>query len=319
MGTAKSFSLSDVKELAKTCCNWGKWGPDDELGTLNYITPDKIVAAARLVKQGKTISVGIPFDDRGPQSGSFGRFNPIHFMLQDGGDAAMGAQAHLKNICYSDDAVTMPLQCATQWDALAHIFFEGKMYNGYPQGDVNSLGAKRNGIEKMKSKILGRGVFLDIPRYKGKRWLEEGEAIYPEDLEECARTEGVTIGSGDIVLIRTGQMAEVADRGTWGTYSGGNAPGLSVLCGPWLHKREVAGIATDTWGIDVRPNESPDVFQPLHVILLVNAGMLMGEIFSFEELSRDCAGDGVYEFLFSAPPLPITGAVGSPINPQVIK
>lgn len=315
----KHFSMDDVKALADKYKNWGRWGDDDQLGTLNYITPQKIVDASGLVKQGKVLSLAIPFDDNGPQTGSFGRFNPIHFMLQDGGDVSIGAQDHLPNIQYTDDAVTMPLQCATQWDALAHILYRGKMYNGYEAHYVNSTGAKKNGMENAKDKIVSRGILLDIPRYKGKQWLEPGEAIYPEDLDGAAAMGKVSVGTGDIVLVRTGQIGQVRADGSWGEYSGGSAPGLGVDCAQWICEHEIAGYATDTWGTEVIPNETPDIFQPLHMILIVHAGVLVGEIFDLEGLAEDCANDGVYEFLFVAPPLPITGAVGSPINPQAIK
>lgn len=315
----KHFSMDDVKALADKYKNWGRWGDDDQLGTLNYITPQKIVDASGLVKQGKVLSLAIPFDDNGPQTGSFGRFNPIHFMLQDGGDVSIGAQDHLPNIQYTDDAVTMPLQCATQWDALAHILYRGKMYNGYEAHHVNSTGAKKNGMENAKDKIVSRGVLLDIPRYKGKQWLDPGEAVYPEDLDGAAALGKVSVGTGDIVLVRTGQIGQVRADGSWGEYSGGSAPGLGVDCAQWICEHEVAGYATDTWGTEVIPNETPDIFQPLHMILIVHAGVLVGEIFDLEGLAEDCASDGVYEFLFVAPPLPITGAVGSPINPQAIK
>ncbi len=315
----KHFSMDDVKALADKYKNWGRWGDDDQLGTLNYITPQKIVDASGLVKQGKVLSLAIPFDDNGPQTGSFGRFNPIHFMLQDGGDVSIGAQDHLPNIQYTDDAVTMPLQCATQWDALAHILYRGKMYNGYEAHHVNSTGAKKNGMENAKDKIVSRGVLLDIPRYKGKQWLDPGEAVYPEDLDGAAAMGKVSVGTGDIVLVRTGQIGQVRADGSWGEYSGGSAPGLGVDCAHWICEHEIAGYATDTWGTEVIPNETPDIFQPLHMILIVHAGVLVGEIFDLEGLAEDCANDGVYEFLFVAPPLPITGAVGSPINPQAIK
>lgn len=315
----KHFSMDDVKALADKYKNWGRWGDDDQLGTLNYITPQKIVDASGLVKQGKVLSLAIPFDDNGPQTGSFGRFNPIHFMLQDGGDVSIGAQDHLPNIQYTDDAVTMPLQCATQWDALAHILYRGKMYNGYEAHHINSTGAKKNGMENARDKVVSRGVLLDIPRYKDKQWLEPGEAVYPEDLDGAAAMGKVSVGTGDIVLVRTGQIGQVRADGSWGEYSGGSAPGLGVDCAQWICEHEVAGYATDTWGTEVIPNETPDIFQPLHMILIVHAGVLVGEIFDLEGLAEDCANDGVYEFLFVAPPLPITGAVGSPINPQAIK
>ncbi len=313
------MDISTVRELAKKYRNWGRWGASDELGTLNYITPEKIVAAAALVRRGKVFSLAIPFDSSGPQSGVGGRSNPIHFMLQDGGDILSGAQDFIPGLRYCDDAVTMPLQCATQWDALSHIYFDGKMYNDRGPELVNSAGARANSIDKLKDKIVSRGVLLDIPRFRGKQWLEPGEAILPADLDGAAAQQKVTIASGDIVLIRTGQMAQVRATGNWGTYAGGPAPGLSLTTADWLAANQIAGYATDTWGTEVIPNETPDVFQPLHCVAIVNMGMLVGEIFDLEALANDCAADGVYEFLFVAPPLTITGAVGSPINPQAIK
>jgi len=311
--------IETVRELALRFRNWGRWGADDELGTLNHITPEKIVAAAGLVRQGKVFSLAIPFDANGPQTGFGGRTNPLHYMLQDGGDVASGAQDFVPGLRWCDDVVTMPLQCATQWDALAHIYFDGKMYNDRGTELVNSSGALANSIDKARDKIVSRGVLLDIPRHRSKDWLEPGEAIYPDDLDGAAERAGVVVERGDIVLIRTGQIAQVRSDGSWGSYSGGPAPGLSLTVAEWLATHEVAGYATDTWGTEVIPNETTDVFQPLHCVVIVNMGMLVGEIFDLEALAEDCAGDGVYEFMFVAPPLPITGAVGSPINPQAIK
>ena len=141
---AEKFTIEKVKEFSQKYKNWGKWGAEDQLGTLNYITPEKIVETAKLVKRGKVFSLAIPFDDKGPQTGAFGRFNPIHFMLQDGADVAVGAQDHLPNIRYTDDAVTMPLQCATQWDSLAHIMYEGKiLFQGNAEELLSSAEAKK--------------------------------------------------------------------------------------------------------------------------------------------------------------------------------
>lgn len=316
---ADEMNIETVRELARRLRNWGRWGKDDELGTLNFITPQKIVAAATNVRSGKVFSLAIPFDSSGPQTGFAGRINPLHFMIQDGGDVASGAQDFVPALRWCDDAVTMPLQCATQWDALAHIYFDGKMYNDRGPEMVNSSGARANSIDKAKDRIVSRGVLLDIPRLRGVDWLKPGEAIYPQDLDAAAARAKVGIESGDIVLIRTGQIAQVRAEGSWGNYAGGPAPGLSLTTAEWFANNEIAGYATDTWGTEVIPNETSDVFQPLHCVVIVNMGMLVGEIFDLEALAADCAGDGVYEFLFVAPPLTITGAVGSPINPQAIK
>ena len=311
---------STVLELASRYRNWGKWGPDDELGCLNYITPEKVKEAASLVKRGQVFSLALPLDSTGPMNGAFGRTNPIHVMLQDGGDVASGAQDHLATLRYTDDAVYLVLQCSTQWDALAHIYHDGKMYNGYGTEAVSSAGALKNSITQAKDKMVTRGVLLDVARYKGKQWLDVSEPIHGEDLEGCAEQQNVTVGEGDIVLVRTGRIGAVRERGQWGDeYAGGPAPGLAISAAPFLCERKVAAVALDTWGIEVLPNETPEIFQPLHIILLVNAGIHIGEMFDLEALAADCAEDGVYEFMFVAPPLTITGSVGSPINPQAIK
>lgn len=316
---ARNLKLSDIEVMAKRISNWGRWGVDDELGTLNFIGSDELKAAAALVRKGKAISLGLEFNCDGPQkTGWGGRFNPIHTMLATGTDAVAGSQEHMK-IRYADDMVTMPLQCGTQWDALGHVFYGDKMWNGYEAKLVDSTGAKKNGIEKTRSKMMGRGVLLDVARFKGGDYLEDGYGISNDDLDACARAQGVEVRKGDFVIVRTGQMEQRLAAGDWGTYAGGDAPGLRFETAEWMHRKEIAGICTDTWGCEVRPNEVPDATQPWHWVVIPMLGITMGEIFNLRELSIDCADDGVYEFLFCAPSLPITGAVGSPINPMILK
>ena len=319
---ASRESLERVFEQTK---NWGRWGPEDELGTLNHVRPEDVVAAAGLVRSGRVFSLAIPLDEAGPQTGGFGRFNPIHLMIRDGNAAVTetvvrdfygGRDRWIRG---TDDLLILPLQSGTQWDALSHIVFERRIYNGYDATMVGSKGALRNDIANARDRVVGRGVLLDVPRSQGRQWLDPGEAIHATDLEACAQREGVSIGRGDIVLVRTGQVGQCRAAGSWGSYAGGSAPGLALDAAPWVVEREIAALATDTWGMEVLPNETPDVFQPLHIILIVHAGLLVGEIFDLEALAEDCAADGRYEFLFSAPPLPITGAVGSPVNPLAIK
>jgi kynurenine formamidase len=317
--------IETVRQLAERCSNWGRWGPDDELGTLNHIQAEDVVAASGLVRSGRVFSLAIPVDENGPQTGGFGRFNPIHLMIRDGNAAVTetvvrdfygGRDRWIRG---TDDLLILPLQSGTQWDSLAHIVFDQRIYNGYHATDVGSKGAIRNDIANARDRVVGRGVLLDIARSRGRAWLEPGEQIHAEDLEECARAQGVTVGRGDIVLIRTGQMAQCRDAGGWGSYAGGAAPGLALDAAPWIFDRELAAVACDTWGLEVLPNQTDDVFQPLHIILIVHMGLLIGEIFDLEALADDCAQDGRYEFLMTAAPLPITGGVGSPVNPLAIK
>lgn len=317
---SEPLNAETVREWGRRYSNWGRWGSDDERGTLNHITAERVLAACAIPRSGTIISLALPFDQKGPQSGFAGRHNPIHTMLADGGDALAGAQDFLAGgFRYADDTVTMPLQCGTQWDALAHVFYDGKMYNDRDIRLVTSSGARANSIDRIKDGVVGRGVLLDMPRHQGKPWLDHGTPILPGDLDACAEAAGVTIEGGDIVIVRTGMMTRCLEEKSWQGYCGGPAPGLSIHCARWLYEREIAAVATDTWGLEVIPNETPDCFQPLHMISLRNTGVLFGEIFFLDDLAAACADDGNYAFLFTAPPLPITGAVGSPINPLAIK
>jgi len=306
-----------LDEYIQRYSNWGRWGPDDQLGCVNYITPDKVLQAASLVRQGKIISLALPYDSQGPQKGGR-RFNPIRTMVLTGTDHLSGAQSYPRGMGVADDIVIMPLQAGTQWDSLAHIFHRGRMWNGYSAAEVTAAGAQRNAIHNLRDRIVTRGVLLDVACYNGVDHLEAGYAITPDDLDGAARAEGVTVEEGDIVLVRTGWMAHCRSLG-WGDYAGGDAPGLGLETIPWLHERRIAGVATDTWGVEVRPNQLPDSFQPWHIVAIVYMGLLVGEIFALDELAADCAADGVYEFMFVGPPLPFTGAVGSPLNPLAIK
>jgi kynurenine formamidase len=309
-----------IIDAAEKYRNWGKWGTEDQLGTLNYITPAKITEAAKLPRQGKIFSLALPLDNKGPQRGILNRFNPIHMMLEDGGDWVAGSRPFANGIGGADDLVTMPLQCATHWDGLSHIFDHGKMWNGYNAEEVTSRGAARNGIEQVADRLVSRGVLLDIARFKGVEALPDGYAISEEDLLGCIEAQGVTsrVGAGDIVLLRTGQLGRARSTG-WGTYAGGDAPGLSFWTLDWIYRTQIAALASDTWGVEVRPNELAGSFQPFHQVALPNMGLTLGEMFVLDALAADCAGDGVYEFLLIAAPLPVTGAVGAPANPQAIK
>lgn len=313
------FTIDLVHSTAERCKNWGKWGPDDEIGTLNYVTPEDIKAAAQLVRTGRVFSLGLNFDSNGPQKGLWGnRFNPIHTMLATGTDAVAGNQ-DAGGLRFADDSVSMPLQCGTQWDALSHIFYGDKMWNGYDARLVDSNGAQKNGIEKAKDKMVGRGVLLDVARYLGVDSLDDGQAISIADLEATQRAQGVEVRRGDFVIVRTGHMERCLAQGDWGGYAGGGAPGLAFETANWVFDSQIAAICTDTWGCEVRPNETDDCTQPWHWVVIPMIGISMGEIFYVKDLAEDCARDGVYEFMFSAPPLPISKAVGSPLNPIAIK
>ena len=312
---------TEIATRAAAYRNWGRWGDDDRIGTLNFIDDAKRVQAAGLVRSGRVVSLAQSFDMNGPQKGWRRRTNPVHTMLDTGTDAERGSQGFPHGIGGADDVVAMPLQCSTQWDGLGHIFDHGSAWNGRRAGDVvTSDGDLVTGMEHAASVVVSRGVLLDVGRVLGPETgeLADAYAITAADLDATADAHGVAIEPGDIVLVRTGQLARVRRDG-WGDYAGGAAPGLSLTTAGWIHRSEVAAIATDTWGFEVRPNEfDVPAFQPLHQVSIPNIGLTIGEMWDLEELADACASSGRYEFLLSAPPLPVTGAVGSPINPVAI-
>jgi kynurenine formamidase len=219
---------------------------------------------------------------------------------------------------WSDDYVVMPLQAATQWDGLAHVYYDDVLYNGVPSSAISAAGAARNSIDKIASGIAGRGVLIDVARHRGVDWLEAGDAVVPVELEEVARAQGVEVGAGDVLLVRTGWWTRLVTEHSRRTILAAE-PGLGIECAEWLYEREVAAVAVDNHTVEALPNEHPGTNYPLHLVLIRDMGMTLGEWFDLDALAADCASDGVYEFFFAAPPLKVTGAVGSPVNPLAIK
>ncbi|MFD4192263.1 cyclase family protein [Amycolatopsis thermoflava] len=310
-----------IAAAAKRCSNWGRWGAEDVLGTLNFLDEAKRREGAALVRQGKSFSLAQRFEADGPQKGWRRRTNPVHTMLDTGLDAERG-QGFPHGLGGADDVVFMPLQASTQWDGLGHIFDHGTAYNGRRAGDVvTSEGDRVTGIETTAGRIAGRGVLLDVGRAIGDDGeLPDGFAITVEHLEATIAAQGETarVGRGDLLLVRTGRLTR-ARRDGWGDYAGGDAPGLSFTTADWLHGTEIAGIATDTWGFEVRPNEFDVAFQPLHQVCIPHIGLFLGEMWDLDALAADCAADGVYEFFLAADPIPVTGAVGAPVAPVAVK
>ena len=303
--------MEDFRTIGRRLSNWGRWGADDERGTVNLITPEHIVAASALVRRGAIFDLGIPFDGKGPQTG-LGRINPVRLMSETGDQQDLPGAFH-----FADDYVFMPLQAASQWDGLAHVYYDEQMYNGFPASDIGPKGALHCSIDKQAKGIVGRGVLLDIARLRGVDWLQAGEVITPDDLDAAVARQGVTVGAGDILLVRTGWRTKfVTERDAKAFMSG--EPGLGLACCQWLHDRDVAAVASDNWAVEVLPGESDELLQ-VHMVLIRDMGMTLGEILDLDELAADCADDGVWEFLLAAPPIKFTRAVGSPINPLAIK
>jgi kynurenine formamidase len=308
-----------IAAAAKRVSNWGRWGSDDVLGTMNFLTDDLRRDATRLVRTGTSYSLSQSFDMDGPQRGWRRRTNPVHTMLDTGTDAVAGVQGFPHGLGGADDFIAMPLQCSTQWDGLGHIFDHGIAWNGRPADQVvTSLGDGVTGIETVADVIAGRGVLLDVGRVIGGGELPDGFAITSDHLQETIAAQGSPVRRGDIVIVRPGRLARARREG-WGGYAGGDSPGLSFSTVDWLHHAEIAAIATDTWGFEVRPNEFDDAFQPLHQVAIPHIGLFLGEMWDPDALAEACAADGVHDFFLTAAPLPVTGAVGSPVNPIAVR
>jgi kynurenine formamidase len=325
---------AEWRKVSDKVRNWGRWGADDQLGTLNHITPAAIRHAASMVKKGKVISCGVPFDAHGPQGAHGLRRNPIHLMTVDGGDIGVHqlpkewqgpTEQWVATLLesgpgrFTDDYIIMPLQSGTQWDALAHFYYEDKLYNGYPSKSVTSFGATRCAIDPIarSGQITGRGVLLDVARYRGVEHLNADEVVSPHELDAIVAKQNVEIRDGDVIVIRTGWYLEwlkSRDGESWAWH----APGVSWRCAEWFYDRNIAAVAADNVGVEVMKPEL-GIWSLFHMLTLRDMGMMLGEIWDLEALGADCAEDNTYEFQLVAQALPFTGAVGTPINPIAIK
>ena len=308
--------MAEFKTLLESLRNWGRFGSDDERGALNYITDEKRRRAAALVRRGRSFSLAIPVSSSGPQSGAGGRVNPLHFMTATGCDPVSRVDLGL-GARYTDDFLAMTVQCGTQWDALCHIYYDDTLYNGFPASCVDSGGAKADGIDRVHSDFVSRGVLLDVAGLHGVECLAPGHAVTGAELEGAEARQGVRVEEGDILLVRTGQMSKTRNFQDWSVFHGPEA-GLHWETAQWLHERRVAAVAADNSMVEAS-QVMEDVMVPFHMLALTNLGIHLGEFWYLEELAADCAADGVWEFLLVAQGLPITGGSGSPVNPLAIK
>ena len=308
----------DFDRLAERVRNWGRWGADDQRGTLNHIGPDALKRGAKEVVSGKLFSLAIRFDSDGPQTGLAGRFNPQLYATALGKPMGGGGRS-----LYSDDVIHMPLQAATQWDALAHVHYDGLLYNGHKACDVlGTHGTSRCGIDHLaRPGIMSRGVLIDVARYRRVDELPPGYAITVDELNAVCAAQSVTVEPGDVVLIRTGHIRHFTLRADRETFTNGLQPGVDVGCAEWLHDKKAAAIAADNLAVEVFTEAmyASDMLLPFHQLALRDMGCPLGEMFDLEALAADCASDGRYSFMLSAPPLPVTGAFGSPTNPLALK
>lgn len=317
--TPQAPALEDL--LADSPTNWGRWGPDDEVGSLNFLTAEHVIAAAGLIRDGKVFTlqrlIGDPKGDPvWPSRQAAERTMLLDESTWDGPDAPQFPGG----LHYADDKIEAFLQGSTQYDALGHVWYGGKLWNGY---DARSTvgGMDRASVEPIAQRgVVGRGVLLDMARHRGKESLDPGETFSHDDLLECASAQGVEIRRHDVIVIRTNYLARFfEDREAF--YENFIEPGLtySPELVSWFHEMEIPNLATDTIANEVTMDPVSGVALPLHNALMRNLGVALTEICDLEELAADCAEDARYEFMWAAAPLKVHRATGSPVNPLAIK
>ncbi|MDO8431262.1 MAG: cyclase family protein [Candidatus Binatus sp.] len=306
---AQKLTPADVKGMFEKLSNWGRWGKDDQRGALNFITDAKRAAAAKLVQTGQTVSMALPLatipapDNPTPVT---------HLMVQAGFDSRE------MDLPYAGDyfAIAPHGTANTHLDALCHVFWDNKMYNGFDASEVGSHGAKKCAIDVTRDGIVSRGVLLDIPRLKKVEWLEPGTAIQPEDLDAAEKAQSVRVQEGDVLMVRTGRAGRRKVKGGWDAFKEG-LPGLDASCLPWLHDRKIAILGSDAVS-DVVPSGYAGVPLPVHVGTLVAMGIHLIDNADLDAVSVACGDLNRYEFLFTMAPLILERGTASPVNPLAI-
>jgi kynurenine formamidase len=301
-------ALPNFQSLFEECSNWGRWGPDDERGTLNLIGPEQRIRAAHLVKTGQTVSCALPINSIGDSENT----TPAMHAMVRGGDVADGQTVRF----LSDYLAVAPHGVAhSHLDALCHFFWTGRMYNDRPVGMVTTLGAQANAITIGQDGILSRAILLDIPRPLHVEWLETDHAITVADLEAAEAEAGIKVESGDILLVRTGRHARRRALGPWDPRVA--LAGLHHQTAPWLKERGVALLGCD--GVtDVRKQPFTETPHPMHILTLVAMGMQLLDNLDLDGLAEACNQQRRWEFLFVVAPLKLPGGTASMVNPIAV-
>jgi kynurenine formamidase len=292
------------------CSNWGRWGKEDQCGALNFITADKRAAAAKLVQTGEVVSLALPLATIPAAD------NPtpvMHLVQQAGHDAK-----DMLPLPYAADyfAIAPHGIANTHLDALCHVFYQDKMYNGFDASEVGSHGARKCGIDVARGGVISRGVLLDIPRIKRVDWLENGTPISAADLDAAEKDHRVTVAEGDVLFVRTGRARQRKVKGAWDALHEGVA-GLDATCLSWLHERRIAVLGSD--GVsDVVPSGYEKLALPIHTCTLVLMGIHLIDNADLDALSETCARSGRYAFQFVMAPLILMRGTASPVNPLAL-
>lgn len=297
----------EFRDLFKAVSTWGRW--DGDRGALNHMTPARTAAAARLVRSGATVTLSQPLktvariDVPSPAE--------HHMTMLTDVDIGSGSVRFAKDyvgVDYHNDG-------HTHIDAFSHVAYDGRLYDGKSENSVTSEGAGVGSIEVLKDGLVGRGVLLDVPRVRGVSWIEPGDYVFREDLEAAEDAQGVRVGTGDILLVRTGHTRRQAEREPWDT--GKAKAGLHPTVATFLAERGVAVLGSDG-NNDTAPSATEGIGFPIHVLAINAMGIHLLDYLQFEDLAQQCEDAGRWEFLFAAAPLRIAGGTGSPLNPTAI-
>ena len=303
------LNAREFHQLFREVGNWGRWSERAEVGALNYLTADRIAAAALLVRLGVTVSLGRPLNTKG------GVDNPVpaHHEMTMLTDVDIGSGS----LRFAKDYVGVDFhnEGHSHLDALCHVAYEGFLYGGTPETEVTSQGAAAGAIDLLHDGLVGRGVLLDVARAWSVRWLEPGEHVFADDLEAAEREQGVTVEVGDILLVRTGHAQRLAELPPWDTSKG--KAGLHPSAARFLADRRVAALGSDG-NNDTAPSTTEGVAFPIHVLAVNAMGIHLLDFLQFEDLVRRCEELERWEFLFVAAPLRIERGTGSPVNPIAI-
>lgn len=312
-----------VSELLRNAPrNWGRWGDDDEVGSLNFLTRAEVLRGIKAVQQGKTFTLQVQMGNPKGDPVWPGR-NPAQRMnvLDEGHFLCGKGPAFPGGLHYADDVMFMYLQGSTQYDALGHVWSDGKLWNGFDANTTIGGMSKASVLPLAERGVVGRGVLIDMARHRGKTSLDPGETFTHEDLLAAAEQQGVSIEKHDVLVVRTGWISAFYEKDRAEFYKNFVEPGLTYTpeLVQWFHDMEIPNLVTDTIANEVTIDPVSGCALPLHIALMSNLGVTFTEIAHLDPLAEDCVADGQWSFLYVAAPLKVVNGSGAPVNPVVIK